>query len=179
MQSEPKLRKILETNEPWFVRWSNTYLKRPLLYDLLLGFLLIGINYLIVKNYGGLISYTQNAIGDILNELISSTLASGGFVLAALAILASIKQSVSILKGENPKNGKEFFYNSKGYKNVINIYGASCIIFLLLFLLFTFLRGSINFFSLPIIANLLFLGIVILTAAFSRCIILLWLLIKI
>lgn len=173
-----KLEKILDANIPWYEKLANKYLRRPILWDFCIGVIIVGINFLIVNNNKHLINFEKNSGADILNELISSTLSSGGFILAALAILASIKQNLSNGKESNSNKGKEFFFNSSGYKRIINIYSFACLVFLILFILFTILRSGIDHIPDIYTLNILIVGVTVLVLTLFRCIILLWILIK-
>ena len=179
-QSKNKLKKILASNRPWYFGTVNTYLKRPVLMDFMICSFFALLHYLATTYFGYIFFSGEDALSDILNELISSSLSAGGFVLAALAIIASIKQSVKeIEKGEKPKDGKEYFYNSAGYHNIIKMYSVSCVIFLVLFLYFSFLRCVFHYFDPTLMLHMIFFGIGFLSLSFLRCIVLLWILIKI
>jgi len=178
MKSNKKLKRILESDKPWYIKGGDSYLRKPILYDFLIGVAIVLINYLIVEFIGHCFIYEEDSIADILNELISSTLASGGFILAALAILASIKQGV-FQEEEKPENErKRYFFNGSGFKRIINIYSFSCLVFLFLFTLFTILRSVLSNLSLTWTFSIFSIGVVVLLLTLLRCTILLWILIK-
>lgn len=179
-QSERKLRRILGIDRPWYFRIIDAYIDRPVISDVILSLTVVGIKFLFSKKIGYCFEFEVSALTDILNELISSSLAAGGFVLAALAIIASIKQSVpEISKSDKPKNGKEYFYNSIGYPNIIKMYGISCVVFLVSFLYFSFIRATVLHFDGNELLDLILFGISLLSFTFLRCIAVLWSIIKI
>lgn len=179
--SERKLRRIFRQNRPWYYHLWNLYLERSVLFDVLICCILVTLNYILVKSGRSFFNIEINAIPDILNELISTSLSSGGFVLAALAIIAGIKQTVPELEeDQKPKSGKEFFFNNKtGYSKLIRLYSYACLIFLSAFLYFTIIRASFSTFNNLIIVNLMIGGISFVSLTFLRCIVVLWLVIKI
>lgn len=72
----------------WFL---DKYLSRPILSDLCIATILLLLNYLLNQNNIQILSYDKESINDLLNELISTSMSLGGFVLAAMAIIASSK----------------------------------------------------------------------------------------
>lgn len=174
MPSEKDLNKILGIHRPWYKRVYDLYIDYPLLADFLLGGVGIMVYILSSLLKNPLFNIDVSSLQDILNELISTSLSLGGFVLAALAIIASIQLGV---KNKNPKDaetGKEFFYNSRGYKRVINIYSTSCFTYLALFLIFTSARGVSAGIELKTLLYIIIAGVVILSSSFIRCVIILW-----
>lgn len=179
MQSENKWREILD-NRKWYNKLYDRYLQTPIIFDFIISILLIIFHYLISIIFGFLIIYKVETLSDILNELISSSLSAVGFILTALAIIASIKQTVPKLKkNKRPDSGKSFFYNSKAYKEVIRIFSLCCVVFIFLFLFFVFLRTSITYIDPELSLNALIFGISLLTLSFLRCVKVLWDLIQI
>lgn len=177
---DPKLKTILGVNDPWYFRFIDFYLERPIISDIVLSMFVLVIKYLLFMTKKSFFGFEVSSLTDILNELISSALAAGGFVLAALAIIASIKQSVpEIPKGEKPKNGKEYFYNSIGYQNIVKMYSIACLVFLAAFLYFVFIRATAPTYSGSTLLNLVLFGTAMLSLTFLRCVVVLWSIIKI
>lgn len=180
MPSGSKWKKILKYNTPWYYKIIDFYLRKPIIIDIILSLLFLLLNCFINSVFEGFLIFSKDALSDILNELISTSLSLGGFVLAALAILASIKQTVSDLdESKKPKDGREFFFNGFGYKNVVQIYSLACFTLLLLFIYFSTLRGIHSSINEDILLNAVFFGIAVLSLTFFRCVALLWAIIKI
>lgn len=178
-QLERKLRKTLGFNKKWYYYPIDFYLDSHVSADFSLATIVVIISYFFSNNYN-LFYYKIDAVSDILNELISSSLSAGGFVLAALAIIAGIKQTVEpIPPSGKPKSGKEYFYNNIGFKGVVKIYGVSCLVLLFTFIYFVFLRSISGQFQNNLQLSLTIFGIVIVVSTFLRCVVLLWLIIKI
>jgi hypothetical protein len=177
--SESKLRKILGREKSLYHKIIDYSIDNPIKIDSTIGLLVVYVNYLLIKFDFQLFSFEKEDLNDILNELISSSLSAGGFVLAALAIIASIKQTIyEVDKNQKPRSGKEYFYNSIGYTNVLKFYSISCIVFLLGFILFSFLRGCSSKIEPFYLQGSTVFGIILISLTFLRCILMLWTLIR-
>lgn len=163
------IKKELKKNRP-----KNYYLKYPVQCDYFIALLLVTSHSYFSPRIGFYYIPAITEISDILNELISSTLSAAGFVLAAIAILASIKSDVEPLKSKRPKNGKQLFFYSNGYPDMIKIYAQTAVNFILLFIIFTVLRASVNFLHPSWLFHLSLIGVLVLILSFLRCILLLW-----
>lgn len=166
---------------PWYSRVLYNYIDYPVLYDITFALGVVAANALCVRYYGVVFALNNEGITDMSNELVSSSLSAGGFVLAALAIIASIKQSVPEKKpGDVVHTGKEYFYNTKYYRNILRLYAVACIVFLVLFLYFSALR-VIEPVNSPVYTpfNLLIFGTSILFTTFMRCVGILWAMVRI
>lgn len=142
MQSKIRSSTTLTSREKNRRLFWNNYLKYPIYIDIALSLLTMLIIYLVGCVHTFHTVSSSNSLSDILNELISSTLSAGGFVLAAIAILASMKQNVKKLEGhERPSSGRELLFNSDGYQNIIKVYANCAFVFLFLFIYFTVLRS--------------------------------------
>jgi len=161
----------LTSKEKYRRNFWKYYLKFPILLDIFLSFVVVGIVFLVGKYMPFFDITSTSSLSDILNELISSTLSAGGFVLAAIAILASIKESVKPLKKEErAETGSDFFFNSKGYQGIIKVYANCAIVFLCLFIYFSVLRSIAESISISkLFWNLLF-GSSLLVITFLRTI---------
>ncbi|MCI4650813.1 hypothetical protein [Phaeodactylibacter sp.] len=155
-------------------------MERPIVSDIVLGIILALLIHFYGEERFTMFKYNKESLIEICNQLISASLSSGGFVLAALAILASIKQGVKEYdEGEITNSGKEFFFNSKGYGQVLRIYFISCLVFVGLFLYFSLLSGSSSSMSERRLLYLVIIGTTMLVSAFVRCIYILWEVVKI
>jgi len=177
--SDKKLLKNLGYDTKWYQQLEYWYIDYPIISDLIISAIFIAFNIFYISYLGPIFWTTDEALTDLNNELVSTSLSSGGFVLAALAIVATIKEGVrKIGEGEKPATGKEFFYNSKGYRNVLKIYSISCFIFLLLFVYFSLLRSLSSMLNGSSLVAYLIVGVVVLASSFIRCIWVLWKLIR-
>jgi hypothetical protein len=178
MPSDDNLKEIFLGRKTRRQKLTDSYLYRPVLFDIG-GTALVALgNWFLIRQGWHFLAADGSALHDILNELISTSLSSGGFVLAALAILASLKQQVEQSNEANrPTTGRSYFFNSKGYRTVVNMYKWGCIVFVFLFLYFSFVRGL----ALPDgsiwLLQLTVIGTTLLTLTFLRCIFMLWVLI--
>ena len=152
--------------------------------DIILVVFFSFIHFLIKELCGQYFSFDRDSLGDILNELISSSISAGGFVLAAMAIIASIKQNIPYIDSENQVDQHKydmkavgrsrFYHNEHGYPLVVRSYSFSCITFLLLFIFFSILRGLANNIDAMILFYCLLSGGILIVSSLFRCIRLLW-----
>lgn len=158
----------------------DQYLLRPVLFDMVATVLLLSANQILINKGFQLYAYTQEAINDLLNELISSSLSLGGFVLAAMAIIASMKESTTKVDDyKDGKTGKEFFFNSPAYKPLINSYQWACILYGGVFLLFSIVRTISDSLDVKTLFLLTYLGLFISLFTLVRCIFLIQAVVKI
>ena len=157
----------------------NLYIDRVFLSDFLLGLVFVLLYKALKYLTGPILSVDLDSLKDLINELISTSLSLGGFSLAALAIIASIKDKVPQKTLEQSESGKEVFFNSaSGYSKVIRTYVSSCYAYLILFLFFTVLRATEQTFEFNQILVLIQFGAVVLSSSFVRSVLILWMIIN-
>lgn len=158
----------------------DRYLRHPILFDLCVTIILLLSNQKLINNNIQIVSYDKDSINDLLNELISTSMSLGGFVLAAMAIIASSKDNTTKVHNLNEaKTGKEFFFNSPAYNILINSYSWACMVYGGMFLIFSFLRISSESLSTTILFNLTFFGLLMALFTLFRCIYLIQAVVKI
>lgn len=95
----------------------------------------------------------------------------GGFVLASMAILASIKDSTEKTEpGDKPKTGRQFLFNSKAYGLLIKSFSWACLVYGLAFLYFSVLRTLADSLETESLFNLTFFGLFFSLFTLLRCI---------
>lgn len=119
-------------------RILDIYYKRPLLYDLLINVIIVGL--LFYLNHEGVlqVDFDENS-----TNVGSVGLTISGFILTLLTILLTLKSN-SIIKGENITSGSnafQVFLASNLYKKSITILKNSVVI--LLFVSFITLAASV------------------------------------
>lgn len=158
----------------------DQYLRRPILSDLCIAIILLLLNQALNNNKIQIVSYDKDSINDLLNELISTSMSLGGFVLAAMAIIASSKDNTEKVNNiKEAKTGKEFFYNSPAYNILINSYSWACTVYGGMFLVFSFLRTSSESLSTTMLFNLTYFGLLMALFTLFRCIYLIQAVVKI
>jgi hypothetical protein len=158
----------------------DQYLRYPILSDLCMATMLLLLNYTLNKNNIQIVSYDKESIDDLLNELISTSMSLGGFVLAAMAIIASSKDSATKVNNlKEAKTGKEFFYNSPAYNILINSYSWACTVYGGVFLVFSLLRTTSESLSPIMLFNLTYFGLLVALFTLFRCIYLIQAVVKI
>ena len=82
---------------------------------------------------------SSNVLKEISTDLISVTISLAGFILAALTIIVTFKDSVDsrIQIGNDAKTGKDLFFSSHNYFTSVRIFYRGAIILLGLFLFLT------------------------------------------
>jgi hypothetical protein len=149
----------------------DQYLNWPVFFDVLLSIALIAANYVLHAFGIHIFDFSKEAVTDLLNELISTSMSLGGFVLTAMAVIAASKDNTRRLKeGEVPESGKEFFYNSKAYIALIRSFSWACVVYGVGFLFFSVLRTSAGSMELQTLFHLTYLGLFIDVFTLLRCI---------
>jgi len=146
------------------------YFKRPIITDMVVIVFVLSINYFIQKRFDTVLWFTFDALSSVLNECISSSMSLGGFVLAAMAIVASIKQDVPVVKVGKARSPKEYFFNTKGYALLMKSFTGACIIYSVSFLYFSTVRSFAESFQLTTLFNLTFFGLILSLTTLIRCI---------
>jgi hypothetical protein len=158
----------------------DQYLSHPILSDLFIATMLLVLNYALNQNNIQIVSYDKESINDLLNELISTSMSLGGFVLAAMAIIASSKDNTAKVNNiKEAKTGKEFFYNSPAYNILINSYSWACTVYGGMFLVFSLLRTTSDSLAPIILFNLTYFGLLVALFTLFRCIYLIQAVVKI
>ena len=95
----------------------------------------------------------------------------GGFVLAAMAIIASVKEGTGKIKEkEIAETGKEFFYNSPAYPILLKSFVRACFVYGTIFLYFSVVRSTADTVEPTTLFNLVYLGLFISLFTLFRCV---------
>ncbi len=160
----------------------NVYIKRPLLYDLLLCVLLI----LVINAFKPTdILVTQENATSAFSDIISTSVSLAGFILAALTIIVTFKDNISHKekysegqnKGEEP-SGLELLFNSKHYKRIVGVFSWAAFIFIMLFLVFSILKLLISKIPACAYLEIVIAGIVLIFTSIFRSLLILYNVIK-
>lgn len=171
MKSEKKLRETLGLERTFRQKLLDHYLAYPIRYDLLLSIILLSINIFFKKIYFTFIEYNSDGLKDLLNELISSSMSLGGFVLAAMAIIASVKDGTPKLKeNEMAETGRDFFYNSSAYLILLKSFVEACFVYAAIFLYFSIVRSMADTVEPTTLFNLVYFGLFISLFTLLRCV---------
>jgi hypothetical protein len=94
----------------------------------------------------------------------------GGFILAAMAILASMKQDVPAINSDKALSAKDYFFNTKGYPLLMKSFTGACIIYSCSFLYFSVIRAAAESLPTNYLFNLTFFGLLLSVSTLFRCI---------
>ncbi len=158
----------------------NIYIKRPLLYDLLICSILVTITQFI-ESPGYAISSVkaESAFSDIVNTSISLA----GFILASLTIIVTFKDNISHKENSSDKSkiemsGLELLFSSKHYKRIVGVFSWAAFIFVLLFLVYSLLKLFIEKIPETNFLELVICGIILISMTIFRSLLILYKVIK-
>lgn len=151
----------------------NTYIKYYFVFDCVLSIIFILIYELVCYKYHVYIEFDASNLNSLLNELISSSVAVGGFIIAVLTIILTMKESVKEIDIYDSKSGFDLLFLSKHYKRIVDVFFGASAIFVLTFFCFSLLEIFFEELTNKTIAYLIFIGLIIMTLAIIRCLIVL------
>jgi hypothetical protein len=157
----------------------DKYIKRPLLYDVAFIMFLILLNEYLVGLKKVVLALDKNILGNLLNELVSSSVSIGGFVIAALTIILTLKDNLKAKEGSFPISALEIIFNSKHYKRVVRVFYWASLIFVITFFYFSVLEVLWPNFSEKMAMYLIMIGLWITVMAVIRCLLILQAIIEI
>lgn len=167
--SRKKLERALNYRRSPQMWLLDNYLMRPILYDTIIALILLSTHYLISKKVA-ILKYNKESLSDLLNELISTSMSLGGFVLASMAIIASMKDNTDPKNQKEPTTGREFLFNSPTYNLLIKSFSWSCIFYVAIFLYFSIIRSIADDLEEEKLFNLTYFGLLTSAFALIRCI---------
>ena len=151
------------------IKILNTYIKRPLLWDIIITSLICYLFSLIVSIFDLNIKVDMDLIKSIISDLISTSISLAGFVLASLTIIVTFKNNIShkketaikpeckyvedqkpvveknkVIDQDDKQSGIELLFSSKHYGRIVGVFTWAVFIFLLLFLLLSFIKLFIS-----------------------------------
>lgn len=135
----------------------NTYIKRPLIFDIIIiG--LVGASYAIVHDkFSFDINISQENFKATISDLINTSISLAGFVLASLTIIVTFKDNLAQKKQDliNPtkedlqrldkteivnESGMSLLFSSKHYGRIVGVFTWAVFIFLGLFFTLSILK---------------------------------------
>lgn len=151
------------------------YVKRALLYDLLIIVTVMLIIYL--KKDAFYIPKDRSSMDNLISNIISTVVSFTGFILASLTIIVTVKANVKIKSLEEAANGMELILASENYKKIITVFKDAIIeLVLVLLLLYLSWMPIINLSSLHM-SLLAILGIAVIILSVSRTLLILFVII--
>lgn len=167
----------------------NTYIKRPLLWDLLIAATVCFIYNFLLNKICLNISINQDLITSIFSDLISTSISLAGFVLASLTIIVTFKDNITQKNNANASNAKEpvvnksqsgieLLFSSKHYGRIVGVFTWAVFIYLFLFLVLSFLKLFIGKIDETFYAYLCIVPIVLITLTIYRSVLVLYRIIK-
>lgn len=170
----------------------NTYIKRPLLWDIIITLAICFLYSLLVKKFCLSFNFDINIITSILSDLISTSISLAGFVLASLTIIVTFKDNISqktevvnndvtndnTNQKEVKSSGIVLLFSSKHYGRIVGVFTWAVFIYLGLFLMLSFLKLFISKISLEYYAFICIIPIVLITLTIFRSVLVLYKIIK-
>ena len=155
-----------------FKKKTNTmmdvYLKHYLLIDVLIILGLIALSEIICARGWWCLNINRDSLDALLNELVSSSVSVGGFIIASLTIIVTMKDNVA-KPIEESKNGLELIMNSQHYKSIVSIFKVGAWIFVVTFLGFSLLEVLKNELIDKYALYLIMIGLGFTIMALIRC----------
>jgi hypothetical protein len=173
----------------------NTYIKRPLLWDIILiSLLCVGYKIIIFK-FSLDVNLTKEAVISTISDLINTSISLAGFVLASLTIIVTFKDNLSQKKEvlinqtkedlkkvvaipETDKSGMALLFSSKHYGRIVGVFTWAVFIFLGMFLILSIIKLFIDLLPLNTYAYLCIAPIVLTTLTIFRSVLVLYKIIK-
>jgi hypothetical protein len=171
-ESEPNLERTLEYKKKTAL---DKYLSWVIVIDMLLVILGLMTHEYLIQFFGS-IYYSKSGIEDICNEMISSTLSLGGFIITALSVLLAVCDSAS--ERDVKQSQKAFFFATPAFPKLLKVYGQACFNYVVLFLCFVVLRAISDSLSLQYLFYGVFLSVGLAITTLVRCLYLMYLVLK-
>lgn len=173
----------------------NTYIKRPLLWDIILIVLICVGYYFILQKLSLDINITKEIVTSTLSDLINTSISLAGFVLASLTIIVTFKDNLSQKKAvqinqtkedlEKAKETKEInesgmalLFSSKHYGRIVGVFTWAVFIYLAMFLFLSMLKLFIDKIPMSIYEYLCIAPIVLTALTIFRSVLVLYKIIK-
>jgi hypothetical protein len=121
-------------------RVIDTYFKAPFIWDMMILLVIISLERYCCIKYGFCLDNNRSRLEELLNELISSSMAVGGFIITALAIILTLRENIPSKPLTESKSGDELLFNSGYYFKIITVFSRSAYICVGSFALFACLK---------------------------------------
>ncbi|MBP5982256.1 MAG: hypothetical protein KA734_00930 [Fluviicola sp.] len=156
------------------LKMLDFYLKFPVLLDIALV-ILISSCTLILKNKGILRDFDVERLKSISSDLISTSISLAGFVLAALTIIVTFKDSAT---GKSSTDGKSTFFNSGKYFDLVKVFYSAALVLIFTFVILSTIKISDIFKNLKIEQYVILGALILICTSVLRSLILLFQIIK-
>ncbi|MGB1206241.1 MAG: hypothetical protein ACPG5B_11375 [Chitinophagales bacterium] len=150
-------------------KFLNFYYDNSIIFDLIIAIALVFYINFMCKYYNICINLDRDALNDLLNELISSSVSVGGFIIAALTIILTIKSNLKNKKFDKSQNGLEGLLNSRHYKTIVNIFYIASSVFVFCFFSFSLLKIFDNYIKDEYLLYFIILGMTFIISSIIRC----------
>jgi hypothetical protein len=160
----------------------DKYLEYSICGDLIIFAVLKGISVICCKWFGWCITIPKDTtLQALLNELVSSSIGVGGFIITVLTIIIAFRESVINKPKENiPKNGFLWILSNSYYKQIIKVFSKAFLVSVFTFAYFSYLEIFwITISSENLALDLVTFGLLITCTAILRCFLILKMLIDI
>lgn len=128
------------------------YFAKPVLFDLIAVAIMASFNYFItplLANIGvplvGI--FDKNTSLNYLSNITSANATLGGFIIAALTILITVKSSLKARGFLDAENAMEYLFSTENYQNIVQVFiKAIAELFIILVILYLtwFLSGNLS-----------------------------------
>jgi|SRR5690554_1223197 len=185
------------------IKILNTYIKRPLLWDIIITSLICYLFSLVVSKFDVKIQVDMELVKSIISDLISTSISLAGFVLASLTIIVTFKNNIShkkksqskpecnykseqvsgkdnkvVINQDDEQSGIELLFSSKHYSRIVGVFTWAVFIFLLLFLFLSFSKLFITEVPISIALYFCIIPICLTTLTIFRSILVLYRIIR-
>lgn len=152
------------------------YIKRPLLYDLILSTLGALLFFLAISKWCIIDPPKQEIISNLFSDLSDYSISLAGFVLASLTIIVTFKDNIRhkdltelrALDRQQQLSGIDLLFSGKHYKRVVGVFTWASVIFLLIFFILSIIRLVIELIILEFQAGLVVGFIILITLTVLR-----------
>ena len=155
------------------IRLSEWPTDRPLWFDTFAAALITVLHVIIVYADKYLFTTEFDSLIDILNELISASIATGSFIFTALAIIASLRVRRSVIALEMSSDlprSDLVIQNDKNFRKLVRVYGYACRVYVFLFLYFLLLRTIAKNIGTLYLLHAMIPALVFMAGNYIRCV---------
>lgn len=149
------------------------YIKRPIFFDIIISILIVLIIDKTCSKGYFCIKINRDTLGNLLNELVSSSVSIGGFIIAALTIILTLKDNLKAKEQTYPISALDVLFHSKHYKRIVRVFYWASLVFILTFFYFGILEIIWNNLSDIQALYLIFIGLFITAMSVVRCLLIL------
>lgn len=155
------------------IKILDFYIKRPIVCDLILSFLILFVSYCLCNKYSICVKINRDTLGNLLNELVSSSVSIGGFIIAALTIIITLKDNLKAKEASYPISALEVLFHSKHYKRIVNVFYSAALVFVVTFFYFSIIEIIWDNLCDKNALYLIFIGLFLTVMSVLRCLIVL------